>query len=98
MTPLGLYIPGTSPLHRLPPGWKVLGLLVVITGILLADNPWQLAAAGLVVWIAVRRGEPEPRRYRFEVVQAASLDGIDPLARALAESLNGGASPPGGVR
>lgn len=57
-----------------------------------------LAAAGLVVWIAVRRGEPEPRRYRFEVVQAASLDGIDPLARALAESLNGGASPPGGVR
>ena len=57
-----------------------------------------LAAAGLVVWIAVRRGEPDPRRYRFEVIQAASLEGIDPLARMLAESLNGGASAPGGER
>jgi kynureninase len=57
-----------------------------------------LAAAGLVVWIAVRRGEPDPRHYRFEVIQAASLEGIDPLARMLAESLNGGASVPGGER
>lgn len=51
-----------------------------------------LAAAGLVVWIAVRRPEPAQRSYRFEVVHAASLDGIDPLARMLAESLSGGGS------
>jgi hypothetical protein len=57
-----------------------------------------LAAAGLVIWIAVRSGEPEPRRYRFEVIQASSLEGIDPMARLLAESLGGGAFEPGGVR
>lgn len=55
-----------------------------------------LAAAGLVVWIAVRRGEPERRPYRFEVIQASSLEGIDPMARLLAESLGGGAREPGG--
>lgn len=57
-----------------------------------------LAAAGLVIWIAVLRGEPDPRRYRFQVIQASSLEGIDPLARMLAESLNGGASGAGEER
>ena len=57
-----------------------------------------LAAAGLVIWIAVRSPEPEPRRYRFEVIHAASLEGLDPMARMLAESLGGGASAPGGRR
>lgn len=54
-----------------------------------------LAAAGLVVWIAVRNPEPEPRRYRFEVIRASSLEGIDPMARMLAESLGGGAGAGG---
>jgi hypothetical protein len=36
--------------------------------------------------------------YRFEVVEASSLDGIDPMARMLAESLNGGAGVGGGAR
>lgn len=57
-----------------------------------------LAAACLIVWITLLRGEPVPRRYRFEVIQAASLEGIDPMARMLAESLNGGASASGGER
>jgi hypothetical protein len=51
-----------------------------------------LAAAGLVVWIAMRGQEPEQRRYRFEVVQSTSLEGLDPMARMLAESLGGGAA------
>lgn len=50
-----------------------------------------LAAAALVVWFSVGRG-PEPRRRRFEVVQATSLQGLDPMARMLAESLSG--APP----
>ena len=49
-----------------------------------------LAAAALVVWLAVHFDRPEPRAYRFEVVRADSLEGLDPLARALAESLTGG--------
>ena len=57
-----------------------------------------LAAAGLVVWIAVRNPEPAPRRYRFEVIRASSLEGIDPMARMLAESLGGGTGAPGGPR
>jgi hypothetical protein len=57
-----------------------------------------LAAAGLVLWIASRVQEPERRRYRFEVIQATSLDGLDPMARMLAESLGGGSSPAGGPR
>jgi len=57
-----------------------------------------LAAAGLVLWIAVRSGEPAPRRHRFEVIQASSLEGIDPMARMLAESLGGGTVESGGER
>lgn len=57
-----------------------------------------LAAASLVLWIALRTNEPEPRRYRFEVVQATSLEGLDPMARMLAESLGGGAGAAGGRR
>src|SRR5262245_46248075 len=57
-----------------------------------------LAATGLVIWVAVRTREPEPHRYRFEVVQATSLEGLDPMARMLAESLGGGAGAGGGSR
>jgi hypothetical protein len=52
-----------------------------------------LTAAGLVLWLSVRSGREEPRHaYSFEVVHARDLDGLDPLARALAESLGGGFS------
>jgi hypothetical protein len=47
-----------------------------------------LAAAALIVWIGVLN-EPAPRARRFQVVHATSLDQLDPLARALAESLAG---------
>lgn len=49
-----------------------------------------LAAAALVIWLALRLDEPRPHTYRFEVVRAESLEGLDPLARSLAESLTGG--------
>lgn len=51
-----------------------------------------LAAACLAVWIAVRGDGAERHEYRFQVVRSASLDGIDPQALALAESLGGGPS------
>lgn len=57
-----------------------------------------LAAAGLVIWLAVLGERPDPRRYRFEVIQASSLEGLDPMARMLAESLSRGTSIPRGER
>ncbi|MGS0688526.1 energy-coupling factor transporter transmembrane component T family protein [Nakamurella sp. GG22] len=49
MTTLGLYQPGSSILHRISAGWKLLLLLVGITAILLLSAPWQLAVAAAVV-------------------------------------------------
>ena len=49
MTVIGLYEPGTSVLHRISAGWKVLAMLVAITGIVLADRPWQLGVAAAVI-------------------------------------------------
>lgn len=48
-----------------------------------------LAAAGMVVWFAVGHVGESPRR-PFRVIEASSLDDLDPMARALAESLGGG--------
>ncbi|SFT76097.1 biotin transport system permease protein [Actinopolyspora lacussalsi subsp. righensis] len=39
---IGLYQPGRSPLHRLPAGWKFLGLLVFAALVVVFDRPWQL--------------------------------------------------------
>lgn len=50
MTSLGYYRPGTSVLHRLPAGAKLLGLgalIVVMT--VVVTSPWRLAAAAAVV-------------------------------------------------
>jgi len=49
-----------------------------------------LTAAGLIVWLTLRGGVSEPRAYRFQVLHPATLEQLDPTARALAESLGGG--------
>lgn len=49
MTSLGLYVPGGSPLHRVPAGVKLLGMLLAGAASVLLDQPWQVAAAVLVV-------------------------------------------------
>lgn len=44
MTTLGLYTPGTSLLHRLAPGPKLLAMVVAIAAVtLLVRHPWHLA-------------------------------------------------------
>ncbi|GAA4537446.1 energy-coupling factor transporter transmembrane protein EcfT [Pseudonocardia xishanensis] len=63
MNPLGLHSPGTSPLHRLPAGPKLLCLMVFVTVVvILGTVPWlagacAVAAAGYVVarlpWLRV---------------------------------------------
>jgi biotin transport system permease protein len=49
MTMIGLYRPGRSVLHRISAGWKLVGMLLAVTGILLLKAPWQLAIAAAVV-------------------------------------------------
>jgi len=44
----GLYVPGGSPLHRLPVGAKLLGLAAACTALFLLRSPWQMAAAAAV--------------------------------------------------
>ncbi|MFC8046665.1 energy-coupling factor transporter transmembrane component T family protein [Nocardia sp. NPDC057353] len=47
---IGLYRPGTSPLHRLPAGVKLVLLLVsIVAAAVLVRTPVQVAAAGAVV-------------------------------------------------
>lgn len=41
MNALGLYVPGTSVVHRAPPGLKLLVLVIAGVGSVLVDRPWQ---------------------------------------------------------
>lgn len=49
MNAIGLYVPGSSVLHRLAAGWKLAGLLLAISGIFALQALWQLALAAPVV-------------------------------------------------
>lgn len=49
MTPIGLYRPGSSALHRLPAGVKLAGLAVGVLLLLRAGRPVTLAVAAAVV-------------------------------------------------
>lgn len=49
MTAIGLYHPGNSVLHRIPAGWKLLGLTLVVIGIVLLAAPWQLGIAACLL-------------------------------------------------
>ena len=55
MTALGLYRPGTSPLHRAPGGLKLAVLLLAGVGVVLLHRPWQVlvALAAVVLGYAV---------------------------------------------
>lgn len=46
---VGLYIPGPSPVHAVPAGWKLLGLLAACTALFFVHSPPVLAAAGLAL-------------------------------------------------
>ena len=46
---IGLYRAGSSVLHRVPAGWKLLAMLLAIIGVVLLSAPWQLGVAALVV-------------------------------------------------
>ena len=59
MNPLGLYVPGSSPVHRLPAGPSCSLLLAAGAGSLLLDGPWQVTGAlALVVVLYAVAGLP----------------------------------------
>lgn len=61
MVTLGLYRPGTSVVHRLPAGAKLLLLAVVGAGSIFVRDPWQVAAALGVVGCLYLAAEMSPR-------------------------------------
>ncbi len=69
MSPLGLYVPGSSVLHRAPAGAKLLVLVTAGLGALWLDEVWQVlvalvvvlvgyGVAGLPIRVAVRQLRP----------------------------------------
>ncbi|QIZ36169.1 energy-coupling factor transporter transmembrane protein EcfT [Saccharopolyspora sp. ASAGF58] len=62
MSPLGLYEPGSSPLHRLGAGWKFLALLVFAVTTFVLHSPLALAGCVLGVAVAYLVGRIPPRR------------------------------------
>lgn len=60
-TPLGLYQPGTSPLHRLTPGPKLIGLFLLAVVVLVVKGPWTgLGFVALAIALAAL-GHLSPR-------------------------------------
>lgn len=54
MSSLGLYLPGSSPVHRLRAGTKLLVMLLAGVGSVLLDHPWQVGVALLAVLAGYR--------------------------------------------
>ena len=52
MTPLGLYVPGTSLVHRAPAGLKLVVMVAAGIASVFYRAPWQVAAALTVVLLA----------------------------------------------
>ncbi|MGW5646453.1 energy-coupling factor transporter transmembrane component T family protein [Saccharopolyspora sp. NPDC003752] len=62
MSPLGLYEPGNSPLHRLGAGWKFLALLAFAVLTFVLGSPPALGGCVLAVAVAYLVGRIPPRR------------------------------------
>ncbi len=62
MNPLGLYEPGTSPLHRVPAGVKFLALLALAALIFVFDAPVPLGVLTGVVLLGYLVARVSPRR------------------------------------
>jgi biotin transport system permease protein len=74
---LGLHQPGTTVLHRLPAGAKLLGLMVVSIVVVVVNGPlsavaFLVVAAGLLAWSGARLGLTL-RAMRWLLVTAAVL-------------------------
>lgn len=48
---ISLYRPGRSILHRLPAGWKLIGLAVLALAVSLAGRSWPVLAGAAIVTV-----------------------------------------------
>lgn len=78
--PIGLYHPGTSVLHRIPAGAKLIAMMLAVIGVVLLRGWWQLAiaAAAVAALYAVARIPPrlawtQLRPLRYVIVLVAAL-------------------------
>ncbi|GAA3163866.1 hypothetical protein [Nonomuraea salmonea] len=60
----GAYVPGDSPLHRLPAGAKLAALALACTALVLLRSPLALAMAGGSWWRPCTRWPGSARRRR----------------------------------
>ncbi len=49
MSVIAAYRPGTSALHRMPAGPKLLGMFVLLLGVAFLSRPWQLGMLAILV-------------------------------------------------
>ena len=61
MSPLGLYVPGDSPVHRAPAGLKLVVMVAAGVGSVFLRAPWQVAVALVVVLLAYAVAGMPPR-------------------------------------
>ncbi len=61
MSPLGLYVPGSSPLHRARAGLKLSAMVAAGVGSVFLDEVWQVAAALAVVLVGYAVAGLSPR-------------------------------------
>lgn len=69
---LGLFVPGDTVLHRLPPGPKVLGLFVLSIVVVAASGPW-LPVGVFVVAVGVALHVGIPRRTLVATLRPLAL-------------------------
>ena len=82
-THIGLYHPGTSVLHRIPAGIKLLAMLLAVVGVVLLHRWWELAIAAAVTaaLFAIARlpasvAWSQLRPLRYVVVLVAALQWV----------------------
>ena len=61
VSPLGLYVPGDSPVHRAPAGLKLVVMVAAGVGSVFLRAPWQVAVALAVVLLAYAVAGMPPR-------------------------------------
>jgi biotin transport system permease protein len=81
--PIGLFHPGSSVLHRIPAGAKLLGMLLAVVGVVLLHRWWELAIAAAVTAglfalarIPARLAWSQLRPLRYVLVAVAVLQGV----------------------
>lgn len=58
---LGVYVPGRTPWHRMPVGWKYVAFLVLTVPAVVSANPWVVVGTLAVTLAAVASTRAPPR-------------------------------------